>query len=214
MCPLISLCAALAATACVRSSCPCERQTDSPAAEVQAEPDPEPEPEAEPAASSDAAPSADSSGEAQAEAGKCSSEAQRRFDFWQGRWVVHSKQGKLAGHNFIERAHDGCALIEHWRSARGGSGTSTNYWDPAKQAWVQNWIDASGSVIQLEGDLREGSMVLEGRYVKPDGSELKMRGTWTPLDDGRVRQFFETSPDGDEWTPWFEGFYTREQLDS
>jgi hypothetical protein len=33
---------------------------------------------------------------------------------------------------------------------------------------------------------------------------------WTPLADGRVRQFFEQSDDdGTNWTPWFEGFYSR-----
>ncbi|MCJ7591455.1 MAG: hypothetical protein MUO51_08890 [Woeseiaceae bacterium] len=33
---------------------------------------------------------------------------------------------------------------------------------------------------------------------------------WTPLPDGRVRQFFEQSDDGGvTWVSWFEGFYTR-----
>jgi hypothetical protein len=139
------------------------------------------------------------------------SEQCRRFDFWLGRWAVHVADGTVAGHNHIERAHAGCALLEHWASASGGSGTSTNYFDPEKQLWVQNWIDASGSVIQLEGDLVDGAMVLVGRYIQPDGTASKMRGTWTALDDGRVRQFFETSTDGGEtWVTWFEGFYSRE----
>ena len=31
------------------------------------------------------------------------------------------------------------------------------------------------------------------------------------MDDGRVRQFFEQSNDeGETWSPWFEGFYTRQ----
>jgi hypothetical protein len=140
----------------------------------------------------------------------CNEEVHRRFDFWLGRWVVHTEDGKLAGHNHIERAHAGCAVLEHWRSAKGGGGTSTNYYDPEKKKWVQNWIDARGSVIQLEGDLRGDEMVLEGRYVKADGTVEKMRGVWTPLDDGRVRQRFETSRDGESWQLWFEGFYTRE----
>jgi hypothetical protein len=39
---------------------------------------------------------------------------------------------------------------------------------------------------------------------------VPFRGLWTPLPDGRVRQFFEQSNDGGEtWVPWFEGFYTR-----
>jgi uncharacterized protein YciI len=140
----------------------------------------------------------------------CQGEPQRGFDFWLGQWMVTTGDGTLAGHNRIERAHGGCAVLEHWKSANGGSGTSTNYYDPGKKLWVQNWVDASGSIIQLEGGLSDGSMVLEGRYVKADGTHLRMRGTWTPLEDGRVRQFFETQAKGESWTPWFEGFYVKQ----
>jgi hypothetical protein len=139
----------------------------------------------------------------------CTSDEHRQFDFWRGEWEVHTGDGKRAGHNRIEAAHGGCALIEHWESARGGSGTSTNYYDPAKRKWVQNWVDANGSVIQLEGGPRDGAIWLEGRYVTPDGTERKMRGIWTPLEDGRVRQRFETSTEGGGWKLWFEGFYRR-----
>ena len=57
-------------------------------------------------------------------------------------------------------------------------------------------------------------MILEGRYVLPGGKRLTMRGTWTLLEDGRVRQFFETSEDQETWTPWFEGFYSRVSQDA
>ena len=34
------------------------------------------------------------------------------------------------------------------------------------------------------------------------------RGTWTPLEDGVVRQHFEQSgDDGATWTTWFDGYY-------
>jgi len=42
------------------------------------------------------------------------------------------------------------------------------------------------------------------------GVTQAMRGLWTLLEDGRVRQFFELSGDGGKtWTTAFEGFYTR-----
>ena len=144
--------------------------------------------------------------------GPCEDAAFRQFDFWRGQWVVESKDGQFAGFNEIEVAHGGCALIEHWRSANGGSGTSTNQYLPATGKWVQHWVDASGSSIDLEGGLVDGSMVLEGSYRTPDGKSQRMRGTWTQLEDGRVRQFFETSPKGKTWTPWFEGFYRRVEV--
>ena len=57
----------------------------------------------------------------------------------------------------------------------------------------------------------EDGMLLIGtiRYVAND-TTVDFRGLWTPLEDGRVRQFFEQSNDGGEtWAAWFEGFYTR-----
>jgi len=56
-------------------------------------------------------------------------------------------------------------------------------------------------------------MVLEGEIQDlAVGGGNKFRGTWTLLADGRVRQFFEESPDGGKtWNPWFEGFYTRRE---
>lgn len=162
----------------------------------------------EPLAVADAS-STDPTGEAGPKAPACDAPSYAQFDFWLGRFEVRTADGTLAGHNHIEKAHGGCALIEHWASAHGGSGTSTNQWVPARGKWVQHWVDASGSTIDLEGGLEGESMVLVGDYHQPGGDSLTMRGTWTPLDDGRVRQFFETTADGMTWTPWFEGFYSR-----
>ena len=35
------------------------------------------------------------------------------------------------------------------------------------------------------------------------------RGRWTPLPDGRVRQYFEELTPDKKWQPWFEGFYAK-----
>jgi uncharacterized protein YciI len=132
------------------------------------------------------------------------------LDFWVGTWVVRDAEGTLAGHNRIEKAQYGCVLHEHWTGARGATGHSVNYVDPATGDWVQLWTDASGGVIRLRGGLDAGSMSLSGDHVKADGTTSALRGTWTPLDDGRVRQHFEESTDGGEtWKTWFEGYYSR-----
>lgn len=140
----------------------------------------------------------------------CTNPERKQFDFWVGTWTVRLPNGKVAGANTIEKKHRGCALIESWTSARGGTGVSTNYWDPGKRKWVQNWVDGTGGIIQLEGGLVGAAMRLQGRYVKADGTTSRLRGTWTPLDDGRVRQLFEESKDnGKTWTTWFDGYYSR-----
>ena len=53
-------------------------------------------------------------------------------------------------------------------------------------------------------------MVLEGplQYVAQKRVTL-LRGEWTKLPDGRVRQHFtESSDDGKTWTEWFDGYYS------
>ena len=133
------------------------------------------------------------------------------FDFWVGDWEVRVVDGTVAGHNSIERTQRGCVLIENWKSARGGTGMSINYLDRITGEWVQVWNDASGSQINIRGGMTSDGMLLEGtiHYVA-NGTTAPFRGLWTPLPDGRVRQFFEQSNDGGEtWVPWFEGFYSR-----
>jgi len=133
------------------------------------------------------------------------------FDFWVGAWDVHVANGSFAGNNEIKRAERGCVLIENWQGAKGATGMSINYVDKITDEWVQVWNDASGSQINIRGGLTEEGMLLVGtiHYVA-NGKTLPFRGLWTSLEDGRVRQFFEQSTDeGETWTPWFEGFYTR-----
>lgn len=138
-------------------------------------------------------------------------EAFSAFDFWVGEWDVHGVGGTYAGSNIIESTQRGCVLIENWSSASGGGGMSINYLDKVSGEWVQIWNDASGSQINIRGGITEEGMLLVGtiHYVASK-STLPFRGLWTPLPDGRVRQYFEQSSDnGETWTSWFEGFYTR-----
>jgi hypothetical protein len=133
------------------------------------------------------------------------------FDFWLGEWVVHTADGALAGHNRITKAEAGCLVMEEWTSAQGGSGRSMNYIDPMDQSWKQLWVDASGTVIELSGGLRDNAMNLEGMVYARNGTPYNLRGIWTPLADGRVRQLFEQSKDGGtSWEPWFDGYYSQE----
>ena len=133
------------------------------------------------------------------------------FDFWVGEWDVHLANGTVAGRNSIQREERSCVLIERWESATGGTGMSVNYLDIATQEWVQVWNAESGTQINIRGRLTPEGMALNGtiNYVS-NGTSAPFRALWTPLEDGRVRQYFEQSNDGGEtWVPWFEGFYTR-----
>jgi hypothetical protein len=135
----------------------------------------------------------------------------RDFDFWIGDWIVHGAKGTFAGNNSITIAEKGCLLLENWSSASGGTGMSINYLDKASNEWVQVWNDASGTQINIRGGLTDEGMLLVGQiHNVGNGKSAPFRGLWTPLEDGRVRQFFEQSNDGGKtWQTWFDGYYTR-----
>lgn len=101
--------------------------------------------------------------------------------------------------------------MENWTSTQGGTGTSLNFYSPVAERWRQVWV-SPGTIIDISGGLRGVDMVLEGSiaYAGPELAIYPFRGTWSPLPDGRVRQFFEEAREPDVWKPWFEGFYTRE----
>jgi hypothetical protein len=88
---------------------------------------------------------------------------------------------------------------------------SINYLDMITNEWVQVWNAEGGTQINVRGGLTDAGMAMEGtiHYVN-NGTTAPFKALWTPLPDGRVRQYFEQSNDGGEtWVPWFEGFYTR-----
>jgi hypothetical protein len=133
------------------------------------------------------------------------------FDFWLGSWDVHVANGTLVGTNTIEREERGCVLIERWKNSSGGTGMSVNYLDKATDEWVQVWNAEGGSQINIRGGLTADGMRMEGQlHTIGNGTTVPFRALWTPLPDGRVRQFFEQSnDDGETWVAWFEGFYSR-----
>ena len=142
----------------------------------------------------------------------CATAEHRQFDFWIGDWEVRDPQGKIVGHNRIERAHEGCVLIEHWTSVARVTGTSVNVYDRDRGRWHQTWVDSGGGLLQLNGALVANAMVLAGEAVDADAPSRRalQRITWTPQPNGDVRQLWESSTDGGKtWNVVFEGRYTK-----
>ena len=147
---------------------------------------------------------------AAADASACTTEGHRQFDFWLGDWVVHTEDGRLAGTNRIERTLGGCVLRETWAGATGSRGQSFNIYSPTPGAWHQTWVDVGGLLLQLDGGVVDGRMVLSGRVTGADGQVTRQEISWQPLPDGRVRQHWRSSTDdGGTWTDVFVGLYTR-----
>ena len=150
-------------------------------------------------------------------ASACTTDAYHQFDFWIGNWDV-SSGGQPAGTNSIRPIHNGCALQENWQGAGEGgiSGTSFNIYDQATDHWHQTWVDSSGTLLQLDGGLVDGVMVLSGQRPARDGSGMVThRISWTANPDGSVRQLWEASKDdGGSWAVLFDGLYMRLPSDS
>lgn len=135
------------------------------------------------------------------------------FDFWVGEWDVYSNDEKriLLGTNSITKHHQNCLVRENWTNLKGLTGSSMNYYDPVEDRWRQLWV-AGGYSIDYSGALDEtGSMVLTGKInYYGTGKSQAFRGTWSPNDDGSVRQLFEQqNPESLEWTVWFDGIYIK-----
>lgn len=140
----------------------------------------------------------------------CDRDPFRQFDFWLGQWEVKDQAGKFAGRNAITAEQNGCVIIEQWQSASGGTGMSMNYYEPRSGRWKQNWVSPE-LILEMSGGMNGASMILEGpmQYIGKDRVTL-LRGTWTPLPDGRVRQHFvESTDNGKTWNEWFDGYYSR-----
>ncbi|MCH8227728.1 MAG: hypothetical protein IIC63_04850 [Proteobacteria bacterium] len=60
--------------------------------------------------------------------------------------------------------------------------------------------------------LEDGKMVLSGERPSRDGSGTSLhRITWTPREDGAVRQLWEVSKDnGSNWSVLFDGLYEKQ----
>lgn len=142
-------------------------------------------------------------------AATCNQPEYRQFDYWLGRWLVRNPEGKEIGRSEISSAADGCALRENWKSLRGVTGLSLNYYDSQAARWRQHWVGSDGLILHLEGGINGGVMVLLGES-KSAGATIHNRIDWTLLPDGRVKQEWSTSSDGGKnWVISFIGLYER-----
>ena len=137
------------------------------------------------------------------------SEEFRAFDFWLGEWEVFNRQnGQIAGKNTITAIESGCALLEKWTSQNGGTGTSLNLYNPLTKTWRQLWVSNGYNIDITGGPNKQGHMVLEGHIHYYQGQTKAIRGTWSALENGDVRQYFqEFDPTSESWTDWFDGIY-------
>lgn len=146
----------------------------------------------------------------QAQPKPCSTEQYRHFDFWVGQWQVKGPKGKVVGSSKITSILGGCAISEAWTGGSGYQGVSYNFYDNKRNVWHQTWIGGAGGALYLDGGLEGKTMVLQGANKDKDGNKILQKISWTPLEDGRVKQHWQTSKDdGKTWQNAFVGFYNK-----
>lgn len=139
----------------------------------------------------------------------CDSPAYKQFDFWVGNWRVTSAQGKLLGHDLVTKRLKNCVVYEEYRDANDPSvGYGFTAYDAGRHQWHQTFVDDSGFVLELDGGVHDGAMVLEGTdYLR--GRARLNRGVWRRRGDA-VEELWTVSDDGGRtWTTRFDGWFRR-----
>lgn len=125
----------------------------------------------------------------------CDQPEYNQFDFWLGDWQVRSPDGEVVGYNKIQKVHNGCVLTENYHTPAGFSGQSLNIFEPKSHKWHQTWVDNSGTLLQLNGELVNSTMVLTGKTKIESGETLHHKISWMHNADNTVRQHWQMSKD-------------------
>lgn len=143
---------------------------------------------------------------------RCSAVEYRQFDFWLGDWDTFETEdpnGASIARAQITSLVDGCALHERYEQTDGLVGDSILSFDPVRRQWQQTWVTNRGSIMVLWGELRDGTLVLEGEAHLHDGATVLQRITWRREGDA-VRETAVLSRDqGASWEPAFDVLFRK-----
>ena len=142
----------------------------------------------------------------------CCTEKHNQFNFWEGQWEVKDEKGKTLGYSTISFVQNHCVLKEEWSNSTSAyTGTSYNFYNSKSNRWEQLWLDNQGEVLKLSGQFLDGKMILTSQTAnyETQQEEKVNRITWTPLQDGRVKQEWNTISANGEATLIFKGFYEK-----
>jgi hypothetical protein len=137
------------------------------------------------------------------------------LDFWLGTWRV-TAGGAYAGTDTVTAELGGCAVVERWSDADGGSGMSLFAYDAFSGAWTQTWVTDRATRVgglkfkTLVARYADGGTRFQGTLPAPPGHRpILDRTTLAPQPDGTVRQIIEQSVDGgDTWKTGFDAVYS------
>lgn len=138
----------------------------------------------------------------------CSAPAYRQFDFFAGDWDTYdlrsSDPARVIARNRVNVILDGCVILEDYRQNDGHHGESFSLYDASTGKWHQTWVTNRGELLQLDGGVVKGRMILTGVQRTANGKPSLLRGVWDRQGDG-VRETATRSLDGGKtWQPVFD----------
>ena len=133
----------------------------------------------------------------------------RQFDFAVGSWTITNGEanGVSASHggaigSEVTRELAGGLIEERIETAGGYRGWSFAGWNQSEDAWFRTYADNLGGRVFLSGGLDGQRMVMTGTRSLADGTQQRVRVSWTPESADRVVEAWELSPDdGATWVP-------------
>lgn len=138
----------------------------------------------------------------------------RKFDFWIGDWDVQRTGQPRApigsgASSKVERALDGCVIIENWTPPNGPAGKSFNIYNRTTKKWEQYWVNAVGNITHYFGEFKDdGNLYYEADQF--GNATMKIRMTFFNEGPNQVRQLGHQSKDGGKtWTVTFDLTYIR-----
>jgi len=136
----------------------------------------------------------------------CATPEHHQLDFWRGDWDSHDVDagGKINARCRVQAILGGCVIHELYEQTDGLVGESFSLYDAARGVWHQSWVTNGGQLIEVEGKLANGKMVLEGDMHGKGGKVTRIHAVWYPQDGG-VRETATTSSDGGKtWQPLYD----------
>jgi hypothetical protein len=146
-------------------------------------------------------------------AASCTAPEYRQFDFWAGDWDAFDADQPAApvARLRVDRILDGCVLREDYQGADGHQGQSFSLYDRSRKAWHQSWVTNRGELLLLDGQFRNGEMVLLGADRAVDGKERRVRGVWKSVSGGVRETAFVSIDGGKTWKLWFDLLFKPHQ---
>lgn len=120
------------------------------------------------------------------------------------------KGGIAIGRVENRTALDGFVVVQDYEQAREGTvnfrGHGVFSWDDPQQCYKMHWFDSMGMpASEYKGTLNDNILTLTSK--NPQGLN---RAIFNLQQEGKYKFLMEVSPDGQQWFPFMEGHYSRE----